>query len=125
MGYTNYWDRTEKPLTQVFIDGVKRIIKDSEKKGITIRGWDGNGEPSISLDKVSFNGNAEYKLNHETCYFNNREDDRGFGFCKTERKPYDYTVKRVLRLAKKHGIISKWSCDGKCEVVTDEEYLES
>ena len=130
MGYTNYWYRTDKPITQEFVDGVKRIIKESEKKGISIRGGDGTGEPEVTLEKISFNGNAEFGLDYESCYMNNgggkgtqRFDEGIFSFCKTARKPYDYTVKRVLRLAKKYGIISEWSDDGKCKVQTDEEYL--
>ena len=124
MGYTNYWNRTTKPITQEFVDGVKRIIKESEKKGISIRGGLGEGDPKITLTAISFNGNGERELNYETCYFTNEEEDRGFNFCKTARLPYDYTVKRVLRLAKKYGIINKWSCDGKCKPRTDEEYLK-
>ena len=120
MGYTNYWERTNKPITQEFVDGVLRIIKESEKKGISIRGWDGNGEPEVTLDKVVFNGNESLGLDHESCFFSNNE--AGFEFCKTAEKPYDYTVKRVLRLAKRQGLISRWSCDGECKFSTDADW---
>ena len=131
MGYTNYWRRTEKPITQEFVDGVKKIIAESNKKGISIRGWDGTGNPEVTLERVSFNGNRDIRTNHETCYFDNDfsddvfRDSEGeiFGFCKTARKPYDYTVKRVLRLAKKQGLINDWSCDGECKTTTDRDYL--
>ena len=36
MGYTRYWQRTKKPITQDFVDEVNKIITDSRSKGITI-----------------------------------------------------------------------------------------
>ena len=104
MGYTNYWIRTEKPITQSFVDAVKSIVSEANKMGISIRGWDGDGEPEITLDYIGFNGNKRYNLDHETCFFNNIASDRGFNFCKTARKPYDWVVKQVLKEAEKEGI---------------------
>ena len=33
MGYTRYWERTEKPITEDFVEEVKEIIRDCAKKG--------------------------------------------------------------------------------------------
>lgn len=122
MGYTRYWKRTNKPITQDFVDEVNRIIADSRSKGITICNGLGEGEPVVTLTKISFNGNGEHELDHETCYFDNEET--GFAFCKTARKPYDYTVRNVLKAAEKLGIITDVSSDGENEhIVSDTDYL--
>ena len=111
MGYTRYWERTEKPITEDFVEEVKEIIKDCAKKGIAIRGWSGEGSPELTLEKIAFNGNgkAERDLSHETFSINNKHT--GFDFCKTARKPYDYAVRRVLKLAKDYGLVTKVSSD--------------
>ena len=122
MGYTRYWHRTEKPITQEFVDAVNNIIAESRKKGITIRNGLGEGEPIVTLDKVLFNGDGEHELDHETCGFTNTEP--GFNFCKTARKPYDYTVREVLKVAEKMGIITDVTEDGDNEeIISDEEYI--
>ena len=121
MGYTRYWHRTHQPITQGFVDEVKKIITRAERNGIAIRGWDGKGEPEITIHGVLFNGNAEFELDHETCRFDN--EHFGFDFCKTARKPYDHVVKQVLTAAKRYGLVSKVSSDGKNNKTTDAEYL--
>ena len=124
MGYTRYWERTEKPITEDFLEEVKEIIRDCAKKGIAIRGWSGEGKPTLTTDKIAFNGNgkADKDLSHETFSISNNET--GFDFCKTARKPYDYAVRRVLKLAKQYGLVTKVSSDGaNNKIYSDEEYL--
>lgn len=124
MGYTRYWARTEKPITEDFVEEVKEIIKDCAKKGIAIRGLYGTGEPIITLDKIAFNGNSEADrdLSNESFILNNTPTD--FDFCKTARKPYDYAVRKVLKKAKDYGLVTNVSSDGtNNKVYSDEEYL--
>ena len=121
MGYTVYWTRTDEPITQGFVDEVKEVIKKSIEKGISIRGWDGTGEPTITKEYIRFNGNAELDLDHETFALDSIDDK--FGFCKTARKPYDWTVKKILKIAEEYGLVTEVSDDGNCEFVTDKEYL--
>lgn len=122
MGYTNYWYRTDKAITQSFVDKVKKIITEANDMGISIRNWDGTGQPTITLSDISFNGNAQYNLNHETCFFNNIATNRGFNFCKTAAKPYDWVVKQVLKEAEKENLVFDVCDDGEVEKVTDAEY---
>lgn len=123
MGYTRYWHRTEKPITQEFVDAVNNIIAESRKKGITIRNGLGKGEPIVTLDKVVFNGNGDCDLDHETCAFTNTE--KGFDFCKTARKPYDYTGREVLKVAEQMSIVTNVSSDGENEhIISDQDYLD-
>ena len=120
MGYTRYWTRTDQPLTEEFVNRVKEIIKESEEKGIKICDGLGVGYPVLNINEISFNGDDSINAAHETCYFSNQGD--GWNFCKTERKPYDYTVREVLRVAEEMGIVTKVRDDGENEPITDEEW---
>ena len=122
MGYTRYWERTNEPITQEFLDDVNEILNNCKKKGIMIRnGW-GDGEPEISLDAVCFNGDRSKGLDHEGFLINNEPSD--FDFCKTARKPYDYAVRKVLTKAKEHGLVKNVRSDGaNNKVISDAEYL--
>lgn len=121
MGYTRYWERTEKPITEDFVEEVKEIIRDCAKKGIAIRNWDGKGKPVVTTEIISLNGNEDYDLYHESFVI---DSELGFHFCKTARKPYDYAVRKILKLAKDYGLVTKVSSDGaNNKVYSDEEYL--
>ena len=122
MGYTNYWERTEKPITEDFVKAVKDIIKESERLGISICGWDGSeDEPIITTDVIAFNGDKNFDLDHEAFLLNNVET--GFAFCKTARKPYDWTVKEVLTTAEAYGLVTDVSDDGEITHKTDKQWL--
>ena len=121
MGYTNYWERTEKPITKDFVKAVKDILKQSDKLGITICGWDGSGTPVITEEEILFNGDAKYGLDYESFVLNNNET--GFNFCKTARRPYDWTVKEVLAIAEAYGLVTDVSDDGKITHKNDKQWL--
>ena len=123
MGYTRYWERTDKPIDTDFVIAVCEIIADCDKRGIKIRNWEGKGNPVVTLDKIAINGDREHDLNHETLYFDNEEV--GFAFCKTARKPYDYAVRKILKYAKENGFVTKVSSDGaNNRIISDEQYLK-
>ena len=124
MGYTRYWARTEKPITQEFVNECIKIIQEAEQKGITLCGWDGEGKPKVTLDEIRFNGKAPH-MDHETFCITNEKNDIGFGFCKTARKPYDYVVKRILKVAKDMGNVTNVNSDGENEMRTDQQYLDT
>ncbi len=120
MGYTRYWTRTDEPITQEFVDAVNKIIADARKKGITICGWDGTGEPEVTLERVALNGPEENDLGHETFAITNESE---WNFCKTALKPYDYAVREILRVGEEMGIVKNITSDGDFEtIVSDEEY---
>lgn len=122
MGYTNYWERTEKPITEDFVKAVKDIIKESERLGISIRSWDGSeDEPIITTDVIAFNGDKNFHLDHESFLLNNVET--GFAFCKTAEKPYDWTVKEVLTTAEAYGLVTNVSNDGEVVHKSDKQWL--
>ena len=118
MGYTRYWKRTDKELTVDFIEAVKEIIADCESKGIHICGGYGEGDPEVRFNKVWINGDASKDLDHETIYFDNEPSD--FEFCKTARKPYDYALRRILKVAEAEGLVTDVRSDGENdEIIND------
>ena len=122
MGYTRYWKRTDKEITEDFIEEVRDILNDCARKGIAIRNWDGDGQPEVSLNCIAFNGNRKENLDHESFVI---DGQTGFNFCKTARKPYDYAVRKVLKIAENHGLVYDVRSDGaNYKVYSDEEYLQ-
>ena len=90
-----------------------------------IRGFDGTGEPVVTMDEIGFNGDKtrDVKLGCEACWFDNDEENIGFNFCKTREYPYDAVVKEVVNLALKMGIVNEIRDDGYVEKLTDEQYI--
>ena len=128
MGYTRYWKYTDKKMTQEFLNKVNEILADCKRRGIIIKGWDGKGEPEVTLDRVALNGNGETGLDHESFVLDNGKETEfyinDYRFCKTARKPYDYAVRKILRIAKEMGFVKAVSSDGRNEkIISDSEYL--
>lgn len=106
MGYTHYWYYTPKANDDntivKWISAVRRIAeyRAAIEKGIgslppvKICGGLGKGGPEIGPNHIWFNGDISAQLDHETFSVdmlgNGRE--KGFGFCKTRRQPYDTLV---------------------------------
>ena len=59
---------------------------------IILRDGFGDGEPTINNELISFNGDGENGLAHETFLYNFDAKPFKFEFCKTARKPYDQAV---------------------------------
>lgn len=119
MGYTHYWTQTRDFAPEEFGDiaaSVRKIIQtatgregvhnydDTAPVPLVICGGDGNGDPILSKEKISFNGQGP-RLDHETFYLEPkrelpyegaRPDQIGWAFCKTARKPYDIVVTACL-----------------------------
>jgi hypothetical protein len=107
VGFTRFWYRKDKEVKQTKFDflvaDLKVIIA---KSGVTICGPTGEGEPVLTPDLISFNG--EGTSAHESFYFPRkipdnhcREYEDGiFFFCKTALKPYDRVVAACLIAAK-------------------------
>lgn len=121
MGYTRYWKRTSKPMDGSFVRFCNAVFSTCKKLGIDICGWDGKGKPIVTETAVIFNGTAENDLDHETFVLN---EQKGFNFCKTAEKPYDYAVRTILREALTRGYITELEDDGFYkDIVSDKEYL--
>lgn len=124
MGYTRYWSRTSKKVDTDLVEAVNEILDDCKVKGIIIKNGIGESEPIVEVGRILFNGNRETDLDHETFYITNDDVDSDFEFCKTARKPYDYAVREVLKVAEELGYVYNVSDDGDNEaVISDEEWL--
>ena len=91
MGFTRYYEGNVT-ITDQLVEDVEKIIKEAP---CAINGWDGTGEPVVTLKEIRLNGN---ELNDESCetfLLNNGEQE--WGFCKTAREPYDLVVATILR----------------------------
>jgi hypothetical protein len=108
MGYTHYWyqrrDLTESEWTSV-VYNVGQIMATAKKHGVSLcNGLGEKGtEPSFNVEEIMFNGDESKDEDHETMVINRKcppkepwQSRRGFGFCKTARKPYDAVVVAVL-----------------------------
>ena len=112
MGYTNNWhqkdDFTDTEFNKL-AKHTKKMIKFFEEE-LEIKF--SQKEIDINLNFISFNGDNENDLDHETFIFEQikrekydyeTDDDYdnlgAFYFCKTNRKPYDALVWNILRKA--------------------------
>jgi hypothetical protein len=107
MGYTHYWYvknmwAVEQALPQVARD-LKRLLPQLPP----LAGWDGTGAPTIDDREIAFNG-VEPDDYESFSLVSSPEGytptEKGlFGFCKTERRPYDLAVQVALVLLKWHS----------------------
>lgn len=138
MGYTHYFTQNQDiPLDQwaTLKDQLSAVLRqlpeysDSAGGGYSDRLLvicDGEGttlitapeqlftgyEDDAGRDLICFNGDERngHDLGHETFYLT--REGRGFSFCKTARKPYDWLVVAALLLVEKH-------CPGCYEIDSD------
>jgi len=107
MGYTHYWHQVRnisKADWSEIKDHIADILKDVQHvQGVPLANWEGNAKtcPEITADEISFNGLGDDS--HETFVIHRKrlpkeewQRRRGFGFCKTARKPYDIAVAACL-----------------------------
>lgn len=119
MGYTHYWHVSNeiKNLDQkfsVWAEDVRKTLANLPSD-VSIAGGDGIGQPEITSDLVSFNGDT--KSCHEPFIIKRSDlDTMGFsGYCKTAYSPYDLAVATsLIRLAHWFPEIQV-SSDGTCE----------
>tara|TARA_Y100000401_G_C8132239_1_gene130701 strand:+ start:42 stop:449 length:408 start_codon:yes stop_codon:yes gene_type:complete len=104
MGYTNYWQQSEKFTDEEFKQIEKHTEKVVRKSIMEYNNWieffttylGTNG----SLQCIEINGDSDKNLDHEPFIFENKVSQ--FEFCKTNQKPYDWVV--WLILSKAHEI---------------------
>lgn len=115
MGYTHYW-RQNKKFTQKqwdkFLDTCIKLKDNLPEKTDSAGGYfsdelliiGGNEVDEVAVfnnEMIYFNGQTP-DLGHETFCIENNEEPTSFGFCKTDRKPYDLLVCACLIAANKH-----------------------
>lgn len=107
MGYTHYFTTRATLKNEVWSELLTDVAKIISASGITIGGWDGLGAPTLSSEKIVFNGSPAYETFHLP------HKGNGFEFCKTARLPYDKVVTAVLIRARDYyGDEIQLSSDG-------------
>lgn len=113
MGYTHYWRKClelDVETFKLFAEDCLEIIKLAKKEGLSnIANWEGEGEPEITNDLISFNGDHSLNDGCETFSFTRVDDmeyadDHGliFDCTKTGEYPYDCVVTACLIASKYH-----------------------
>ncbi len=111
MGYTHYY-KGKVVLNPATLLKVNRIIQTAEAQGTEVCGWDGEGKPEVTAEKISLNGTSVDDLGHESFIVTPGSD---FSFCKTARKPYDAVVGAILILLAELNRGFTVSSDGEWE----------
>jgi hypothetical protein len=103
MGWTHYWKRSTELPPEKFAAAVRDCRKLLPALGIPLAGIDGNGIPHLADDGIAFNGvpSCERFEIHQT-EFDRRGRAVMWGFCKTEKLPYDLCVQAALIVLKHH-----------------------
>jgi len=111
MGYTHYWKAAKAlKISPVQKALIQEVLAEGE---LILAGGDGEGKPEFTSKLLSLNGKGEDD-SHETflVYFGKKEE---FAFCKTDLKPYDLAVCKlllVLSLSEGFNFSSDGACDG-------------
>jgi hypothetical protein len=106
MGYTYYY-RGWITLSEAFIADVQKILENTD---ISIKGWDGKGDPVISPDEIRLNGDFDNEGKAETFVLVNGVNHRNF--TKTYRLPYGEVVGAILLRASYYSNKFKCRSDG-------------
>lgn len=136
MGYTHYWKfrkndaaifRMASVQFKAALEYLPKKVRlygdpDGDETEIVLKGSWGDGDPVITDKAICFNGDADKGLEHETFSITAGDENGGFNFCKTARKPYSCAVCLAL-LVFKHlfGDDISVSSDGS---MIDETYTD-
>ena len=117
MGYTHYWSSTSAFSDQAWNDFIKetRSIFDTTKIPLPNSHGEKNTNPEITDIDIAFNGVEDDS--HESCVISKSPVE--FEFCKTARKPYDFIVVQILKLARKYNPSFDLRSDGGNKVFDD------
>lgn len=104
MGYTRYFEgiKASEELANI----AAKVI---ELSPAVVRGWDGTGEPIVTAEKISLNGDA---ATDQWCETFSIGEDGGWDCCKTGREPYDEVVAAILLAGKRLNPEAKVTSDG-------------
>jgi len=112
MGYTHYWKRNKEIEYETFkkiVNDFKKILPEIEKIGIPLGNADGENEPIINYNKVSFNGLSECGHSHSRRLFMPWPEDTAGGVAES----CDYRNLEYQRWVGRSFIDTR-CCNGDC-----------
>jgi hypothetical protein len=126
MGYSHYYDQKRSLTTKEWndlVDATHLIIFNAKEDGIVVKNGMGEKSPDITAKEIVLNGDASMGLDYETFAINKKKGERTFGFCKTNRNPYDKVVVSILNYLKINlPDAFDISSDGGDEAIDDAPY---
>lgn len=115
MGYTRYWESSNKLIDDKTLETIKNIIDIAkEDYGIDI------DVKALTNMYIKLNGDENKDLDHEDFVI---DLTPGFNFCKTNEKPYDIVVNAILKLLESTNKIHDVEKDDDNEEEKAEELL--
>ena len=112
MGISHYWKIRKTIDKERFAKVAQDFKKVIPYLCVDLAGVDGEGEPEITEDVISFNGKAPYEYEGfvlsrlaQAPYYSQMYDGKWFSSCKVGfdcPRPYDIAVKIALIIAKHH-----------------------
>ena len=99
MGYTHYWRTSAKAIPDAAVVMLRELLAEAHAAGIVQLEDTTPKPPLVTATVIRFNGVGA--LGHETFFFDVEDayraaDGTPFAFCKTNQKPYDAVVMKVL-----------------------------
>jgi hypothetical protein len=103
MGYTHYWENYARDIPPKALAIIREIVFQAYRDGIIQYEFDAAAQPIVTNKYIRFNGVGGN--GHETFHFNvddyyRTSQGKPFAFCKTNQKPYDDIVMKVLIVLK-------------------------
>jgi hypothetical protein len=103
VGYTHYWENGASVIPDAALVIMRELLDRAFAAGIVQQEFDDPRPPEVTAARIRFNGVGD--LGHETFCFDvadayRTDSGRPFAFCKTNQKPYDAVVMRVLIVLK-------------------------
>ena len=120
MGYTHYWENNANVIPVEAILIIREIVDQAYAGGVIQVEHNRTGLPIVTERLIRFNGVGE--LGHETFRFDvddvyRTHEGHHFAFCKTNQKPYDAVVMKVL-------IVLKWALKELVTIRSDGSFNE-
>lgn len=120
MGYAHYWENRASIIPAEAVVIVREILDRAHADRLVQLDRDDPAKPVATERRIRFNGVGV--LAHEPFAFDVDDDERtergtAFGFCKTNQKPYDAVVMRVL-------IVLKWALKDAVTIRSDGDFQQ-
>ena len=120
MGYTHYWENSANVIPEEALVIIREIVDQAYADSIIQLEYDQQKRPIVNDRLIHFNGVGD--LGHETFRFDvedgyHTSDGRPFAFCKTNQKPYDVVVMKVL-------IVLKWALKALVSIRSDGSFSD-
>lgn len=129
MGYTLSWtydkEKTDTKFSKKFLKEAEEILDKAKKAKIPFGNWEGKAETTKVLEDHGIRLNGIYPKSCETFYLRPSSGVFCYSSCNTCGNSYGAIGIALLKLAKKHKIITEWSSNKGDDDIKTRELYES